>query len=84
MDIPQLNFFPLSLSPSDKSESLADTLKDATHEELLDALRTVEADCIKNKESLDRLFALIVGHTPELLSVMAEVQQPDGYVNNNV
>ena len=48
---------------------------------MLDALRTVEADCLRNKESLDRLFALIVGHTPELLSVMAEVQQPEGYVS---
>lgn len=70
----------LCSSHLDKSESLADTLKDASQEELLDALRTVEADCLRNKESLDRLFALIVGHTPELLSVMAEVQPPEGYV----
>lgn len=59
------------------SESLADILKDASREELLDALRTVEHDCLKHKDSLDNLFGLVIGHTPELLSVMAEVQQPD-------
>ena len=57
--------------------SLADLLKDASREEILDALKTVELDCIKHKDSLDHLFGLIIGHTPELLSVMAEVQQPD-------
>lgn len=67
-------------SLDDTSQSLADVLYDATREELLDSLRTVESDCIKHKEALDRLFALIVGHTPDLLSVMAEVQEKEGYV----
>ena len=67
----------LSLYFTKDLESIAETLKDASREELLDALRTVEGDCLKHKETLDRLFGLIIGHTPDLLSIMAEVQQPD-------
>jgi hypothetical protein len=58
-----------------QNESLVDTLRDASKEEILDVLQTVETDCLKHKESLDKLFALIIGHTPELLSIMAEVEE---------
>ena len=63
----------------DVSECLTDTLKDASRGEILNALQTVETDCLQQKESLNRLLAIVVEHNPDLLSLMVESQQDRYY-----
>ena len=58
-------------------ESLADTLSDANPSELMDALRTVESECLQNKEYLNQLLAVVVEHCPHLLSIMANIQKEE-------
>ena len=58
-------------------ESLADTLSDANPSELMDALRTVESECLQNKEYLNQLLAVVVEHCPRLLSIMANIQREE-------
>ena len=58
----------------EQSESIADTLKDGSREEILEVLRTVETDCLTHKRSFEQLLELIVVHSPDLLELFTEAK----------